>query len=136
MVNKNPSAIALIVSRFGRFPMAVRKANLFLWTSWTSHCLYVYFLFSRHAEQFPTKILVQQIAIGAILCMFFIKVKKWARILSIFFNLTAAMMYLLISFLHFTSNPSLTFFSAINFSLFSISIYYLLIKETSVFFKE
>lgn len=125
----------IFVMKFGDFPVIVRKANLFLWMSWLSHCLFVYFLFSRHAEQFPTKILVQQIAIGAILCVFFLQVKRWARVLSILFNLAAAVMYILVALLFYRSSPPLMFFSMLNLCLFSISIYYLLMKETAGFFK-
>lgn len=125
----------IFVMKFGNFPAIIRKANLFLWMSWMSHCLFVYFLFSRHAEQFPTKILVQQMAIGAILCVFFLRVKKWARVLSILFNLAAAAMYILVALLFYRSSPPLTLFSVLNISLFSISIYYLLMKETADFFK-
>lgn len=135
MLSRNPFELPVFVARFSDFPVGVRKANLFLWTSWTFHCLFVYFLFIRQAEQFPTKILLQQIAIGAILCVFFLQVKRWARILSILFNLAAAVMYLLVSFLLYRSSPPLTFFSIFNLCLFAVSIYYLLMKETSDFFR-
>lgn len=135
MPSKSLFKMPVFVARFSDFPAVVRKANLFLWTSWTFHGLFIYFLFSRHAEQFPTKILLQQIAIGAILCVFFIQVKRWARILSILFNLAAAVMYLLVSFLLYKSSPPLAFFSVFNLCLFAVSIYYLLMKETSVFFQ-
>ena len=117
------------------FPFSVRMANLLLWTSWASHCLFVYVLFSGQASPFPVKILVQQMVIGIILCVFFFLVKRWARIFSILFNAVAVGLYLLLAILFYTSRPSITVFSILNMALFAASVYYFLAADTTRFFK-
>jgi hypothetical protein len=116
------------------FPASVRRANLFLWTSWTSHCYFVYFLFSGQTAEFPTNLFFQQIAIGMTLWVFVFMVKRWARILGMLFNGAAIGLYVLVAILFYTSRPSITFYAILNIGLFSLSIYYLLVPRTARFF--
>lgn len=119
---------------FAGLPASVRRANLFLWTSWTSHCYFVYFLFSGQTTEFPTNLFLQQIAIGMTLWVFVFMVKRWARIMGMLFNVAAIGLYVLVAILFYTSRPSITFYAILNIGLFCASIYYLLIPRTARFF--
>jgi peptidoglycan/LPS O-acetylase OafA/YrhL len=126
--------MAAIRTTFAGFPESVRRANLFLWTSWTSHCYFVYLLFSGQTAEFPTNLFLQQIAIGMTLGVFVFMVKRWARILGMLFNVAAIGLYVLVAILFYTSRPSITFLAIVNIGLFCASIYYLLSPRTARFF--
>jgi peptidoglycan/LPS O-acetylase OafA/YrhL len=126
--------MATFWTTFAGFPASVRRANLFLWTSWTSHCYFVYLLFSGQTAEFPTNLFLQQIAIGMTLCVFVFMVKRWARILGMLFNVAAIGLYVLVAILFYTSRPSITFYAIVNIGLFCASIYYLLSPRTARFF--
>jgi peptidoglycan/LPS O-acetylase OafA/YrhL len=119
---------------FAGFPASVRRANMLLWTSWTSHFFFVYLLFGGQTTEFPTTLFLQQIAIGMILWVFVFKVKRWARILGMLFNVAAIGLYVLVAMLFYPSRPSITIYAIVNIGLFCACIYLLIIPQTARFF--
>jgi hypothetical protein len=121
------------IMEFKNYPASVKNAILFLLAGWICH---YYFYFSFLVNEFPMRTTYMQIGIGVAICFFVVSVKRWARMLCIFFNIGIAALYLLYCAAFFNSgNLNLTFLTGITLILFSISTYFLAVKESSQFFK-
>jgi hypothetical protein len=119
------------------FPASAKKGILFLLLGWTWHFFFLYlFFYKRAGTVLETQLWLQQSAIALLVCFFTIRVRNWARVLCIIANLLIISLYILTA-AHFFSLSIINFaiFAAVNVILFSISTYFLFIKETSDFFK-
>lgn len=116
------------------YPSAVRYAIFFLWGGWLIH-YFIYFTF--FVDKMPLRSNVMQAVVGIGICYTIAKIKKWARILCIFFNIGTMGLYTVYGIGFFGSGQLLKgLLSAITIVLFLGSTYFLLIKETSSFFNE
>ncbi|MEW5910455.1 MAG: hypothetical protein AB1659_11685, partial [Thermodesulfobacteriota bacterium] len=71
------------------------------------------------------------------ICYAVAAIKKWARILSIFFNIGTAGLYIIYGIGYYGSRQiPMALLSGLIVILFSGSTYFLLIKKTSAFFNE
>jgi uncharacterized membrane protein (UPF0136 family) len=113
-------------------PAAVKYGILFLICGWLCHYA---FYFTHFAEEMPSKITLLQLGVGIGICYFVATLKRWARMLCLFFNLGIIALYVLYCLAFFQSNKYnpmiLTGLTAI---LFLISTYFLLKKETAQFY--
>ncbi len=117
------------------YPPATKKAVLFLCLGWTFHFFH-YFKFLLNAE--PARQEVLQIAVGVGICMFVAGVKKWARMLCIFFNFAIIGLYLMITYVYIVGaeKKDLAFYSAVVVALFALATFFLMQKETGQFFTD
>ncbi|MCP4112791.1 MAG: hypothetical protein GY749_45895 [Desulfobacteraceae bacterium] len=122
-------------AQFKEYPNSVKNGIIFLITGWICHYYFFYIFFTRQTGEMPSKELWQQVAIGVFICYFVVKIKKWARVLCLLCNAFIIILYLCI-FTLFISKINYVMISGANLILFSISSYYLAIKESSSFFKE
>ena len=113
-------------------PAAVRYGIIFLICGWLCHYA---FYFMHFAEEMPSKTTYLQLGVGIGICYFVATLKRWARMLCLFFNIGIIALYLLYCLAFFQSNKYnpmiLTGLIAI---LFLISTYFLLKKETAQFY--
>jgi hypothetical protein len=113
-------------------PAAVKFGIIFLICGWLCHYA---FYFTHLAEEMPLKTTYLQIGIGIGICYFVATLKRWARMLCLFFNIGIIALYFLYCLAFFQSkayNPMML--TGLTVVLFLISTYFLLKKETSQFY--
>ena len=87
------------------------------------------------AETMPAKTTYLQLGVGIGICYFVFRIKRWARMLCLFFNLGIIALYGLYSLAFFQSNnQSMMMLTLLVTILFILSTYFLLKKETAQFF--
>ncbi len=72
---------------FKSFPASVRNGVLLLWGGWALHFCFYFFFYLKHFTDLSPREMYLQIGVGIGICYFVAIVKKWARMLSLFFNL-------------------------------------------------
>ena len=83
----------------------------------------------------PLKTTYLQIGIGIGICYFVATLKRWARMLCLFFNIGIIALYFLYCLAFFQSNnQSMMILTLLTTILFILSTYFLLKKETAQFF--
>lgn len=113
-------------------PAAVRYGILFLICGWLSH--YVFY-FTHFAAEMPSRTTYLQIGVGVGICYFVVTLKRWARMLCLFFNIGIIALYGLYCLLFFQSNKyGLMLLTGLTATLFLLSTYFLLKKETAQFY--
>lgn len=122
-----------------RYPKQVKLAILTLIAGWLIHFLFLYlYLFSL----LDSRQVVMQLGIGIAICFFVAMIKRWARMLCIFFNIGIMVIYLLLGQLFFrgtsvlTGNISFLLLAVCCLAAFAASTFYLLTSECSQFFKS
>jgi hypothetical protein len=113
-------------------PAAVKYGILFLICGWLCHYA---FYFTHFAEEMPSRTTYLQLAVGIGICYFVAILKRWARMMCLFFNLGIIALYALYCLAFFQShqyNPMMM--TGLIAVLFLISTYFLLKKETAQFF--
>ena len=113
-------------------PAAVKYGIIFLICGWLCHYA---FYFAHFAEEMPSKTTYLQLGVGIGICYFVATLKRWARMLCLFFNIGIIALYGLYCVAFFQSNKYepmiLTGLTAV---LFLLSTYFLLKKETAQFY--
>lgn len=120
---------------FSAFPDTAKKGIVFLLLGWICHFYFIYSFFSAADTGFETQMLLQQSAIALLVCFFTIRVRNWARVLCVVSNLLIITLYILFFTLFFQTKIVFSTNAAINVILFSISTVFLLLRETSDFYK-
>ena len=120
------------------YPQSVKLALLFLVIAWSAHFL---FMHSYFPDLFPLSMIYKQAIVGVLICIFVAMIKRWARMLCIFFNVALVGIYLLFVQLFFSRQSQFyqdgSYLTFVIFCLvcFGASTYYLLTGSSSQFFK-
>lgn len=124
---------------FFEYPAGVRYALGLLTVGWISVYAFMYHINMFFPDLFPNALILKNLVVGVGICYCVFKIKPWARKLCIFFNLGIICVFVLFLAIRLTSvgmeSPSLIFHALLNIVLFGLCTYYLLIKETSGYFK-
>jgi len=118
--------------RWDEMPPSVKKAIIFLLAGWAAHYI---FYFGFIAEDQPERVTYLNLGVGVAICYCVATIRKWARRLCIFFNIVMVPMYILFA-IAFAQGAKINLFilTALVAASFSLSLYYLLQKETARFF--
>jgi hypothetical protein len=122
--------------QFSAFPKSVQNAIIFLilgW-AWISVINYMYVLMDESLRNYFYRILI----VGGLICFFVANIKKWARMLCIFFNIGIMVVYPFLGSMIYLGSGQLgpVSMAAVAVILFGISTFYLLKKETGQFYKS
>ncbi len=124
---------------FFEYPVGVRYALGLLLGGWISVYAFMYHIEYVFPGQFTSTIVFRNLIVGLGICYCVFRIKPWARKLCIFFNIGIICINILFLGIRLSSigltYPELTIHSLLNIVLFGLSTYYLLIKETSEYFK-
>jgi len=124
---------------FYEYPVGVRYALGLLIGGWISVYAFMYHINIFFPERFTSALVLRNLIVGIGICYCVFRIKPWARKLCIFFNLGIICINLLFLAIRLSSvgmeSPSLILHALLNIVLFGLSTYYLLIKETSGYFK-
>ena len=113
-------------------PAAVKYGIIFLISGWLCHYA---FYFMHFAGEMPAKTTYLQLGVGIGICYFVTAIKRWARMLCLFFNIGIIALYGLYCLAFFQSGQyNLMLLTGLIVVLFLISTYFLLQKETAQFF--
>lgn len=120
-------------------PSSVKKAIIFLFIGWAAHYI---FYFGFIAEGTAERITYLNLGVGIGICYCVATIRKWARRLSVFFNIAMVVMYTWAavifgwSALVFAQDDKLSplILTVVASASFGVSLYYLLQKETGQFF--
>lgn len=124
---------------FFEYPVGVRYALGLLLGGWISVYAFMYHIEYVFPGQFTSTIVFRNLIVGLGICYCVFRIKPWARKLCIFFNIGIICINVLFLGIRLSSigltYPELTIHALLNIVLFGLSTYYLLIKETSEYFK-
>jgi len=124
---------------FFEYPVGVRYALGLLLMGWISVYAFMYHINIFFPDRFPNALILKNLVVGIGICYCVFRIKPWARKLCIFFNLGIICVNILFLAIRLTSvgmePPSLILHALLNVILFGLCTYYLLIKETSEYFK-
>ena len=124
---------------FFEYPVGVRYALGLLLGGWISVYAFMYHINIFFPDRFDSSLVLRNLIVGAGICYCVIKIKPWARRLCIFFNLGIICINIMFLAIRLSAvgmeSPSLIFHALLNIVLFGLCTYYLLIKETSGYFK-
>ncbi len=124
---------------FFEYPVGVRYALGLLLGGWISVYAFMYHINTFFPDRFPNPLILKNLVVGIGICYCVFRIKPWARKLCIFFNLGIICINVLFLAIRLTSvgiEPfGLIFHALLNIILFGLCTYYLLIKETSEYFK-
>ena len=113
-------------------PAAVKYGIIFLIGGWLCHYAFYFMYF---IEEMPSKTTYLQLGVGIGICYFVATLKRWARMLCLFFNIGIIALYGLYCLAFFQSNKyDLMAMTGLVAILFLISTYFLLKKETAQFY--
>ena len=130
--------MALPLENFRSYPSSVKLAVLFLVAGWGVHFLFIHTYFP---EIFPLSMIYKQAGVGGLITLFVAMIKRWARMLCIFFNIAMIGIYLIFLQLffsnqsHYYQNGSYLMFGAVCLVSFGASTYFLVTRECNQFFK-
>jgi hypothetical protein len=118
------------IKTFKTFPDAVKKAIYSMFAAWIWFACFYFWTYLDSGVQIPYRPLIAGIAV----CFCVLLIKNWARVLCMVCNVMIILQffYLLIPSL---DNLKIGVPTLLVIILFSISTYYLFIKETAEFFK-
>ncbi|RPH52413.1 MAG: hypothetical protein EHM85_02830 [Desulfobacteraceae bacterium] len=124
---------------FFEHPVGVRYALGLLIGGWISVYAFMYHINTFFPDRFPNALILKNLVVGIGICYCVFRIKPWARKLCIFFNLGIICINVLFLAIRLSSvgmeSPSLILHALLNVVIFGLCTYYLLIKETSEFFK-
>lgn len=120
-----------VIEEFKAFPNSVRNAIVFLIAGWLWHYVSLYRYF------YGGNIPFRQIVIGVSVCFFVFRIRNWARVLCIVCNILIVVMYLTVTVSFLTAGKThYAMVAGFNVILFSLATYFLVVGESSRFFKE
>jgi hypothetical protein len=113
-------------------PPVVKKAIICLLVGWAAHYI---FYFGFIAEDQSERVTYLQLGVGIGICYCVATIRKWARRMCIFFNIVMVPMYFLFA-IAFAQGGKISLFALTAFTAlaFAFSLYFLLKKETALFF--
>ena len=121
------------------YPVGVRYALGLLLGGWISVYAFMYHINVFFPDRFPNALILKNLVVGIGICYCVFRIIPWARKLCIFFNLGILCVNILFLAIRLSSiglaSPSLTLHALLNIIIFGLCTYYLLIKETSGYFK-
>jgi len=124
---------------FFKYPVGVRYALGLLLGGWISVYAFMYHITRVFPDLFTDAIIWRNLIVGIGICYCVFRIKPWARKLCIFFNLGIIFINVLFLAIRLSSvgmaSPALIFHALLNIILFGLCTYYLMIKETSGYFK-
>lgn len=124
---------------FFEYPIGVRYAFGLLLGGWISVYAFMYHIEYVFPGQFTSTIVFRNLIVGLGICYCVFRIKPWARKLCIFFNIGIICINVLFLGIRLSSigltSPELSIHALLNIVLFGLSTYYLLIKDTSEYFK-
>ena len=118
--------------KWEEMPPSVKKAIIFLLIGWAAHYI---FYFGFIAKDQAERVTYLNLGVGIAICYCVATIRKWARKLCIFFNIVMVPMYLLFA-IAFAQGGKIDLFAltASTAVAFAFSLYFLLKKETALFF--
>ena len=118
------------------YPRQVKLAILFLCLAWLLHYVFYFvYLFDRAAGLQNTEYL--QLGVGAGICVIVAGIKRWARMMSIFFNVGMLGMYLFLAFVYNKmENREAAVLAALVFVLYALATVFLLNRQVADYFKQ
>ncbi len=120
------------MAQFKEYPGSVKSGIIFLIAGWIWLFITLHYV-KFFQDQSPFKFYIA----GALICYYVVKIKNWARALCMFGNVLIITQLLPTSVEFFSrGNMQLGVIVGANAVFASLSIYYLIIKESSAFFKE
>jgi len=121
-----------IRQKWDSMPPVVKKAIICLLVGWAAHYI---FYFGFIAEDQSERVTYLQLGVGIAICYCVATIRKWARKLCLFFNIVMVPMYLLFA-IAFAQGGKIELFALTAFTAvaFAFSLYFLLKKETALFF--
>jgi len=121
------------------YPVGVRYALGLLLGGWISVYAFMYHINMVYPDRFTSALVLKNLIVGIGICYCVFRIKPWARKLCIFFNLGIIFINVLFLAIRLSSvgmaSPALILHALLNIILFGLCTYYLLIKETSGYFK-
>ena len=113
-------------------PPVVKKAIICLLVGWAAHYM---FYFGFISEDQSERVTYLQLGVGIGICYCVATIRKWARRMCIFFNIVMVPMYFLFA-IAFAQGGKISLFALTAFTAlaFAFSLYFLLKKETALFF--
>jgi hypothetical protein len=121
-----------IRQKWAALPLVVKKAIIWLMAGWAAHYI---FYFGFIAEGQPERVTYLNLGVGIAICYCVATIRKWARRLCIYFNIIMVVMYTLFTIAFVKGGKgNLLILTALTAASFGFSLYYLLQKETSLFF--
>lgn len=125
---------------FFEYPLGVRYALGLLLVGWMSVYAFMYHINVFFPDRFTSALVLRNLIVGIGICYCVFRIKPWARKLCIFFNLGIICINGLFLVIRISSvgmeSPSLILHALLNIVLFGLCTYYLMIKETSGYFKS
>lgn len=130
-------SMALLSINLHEYPKKVNQAILCLVVAWALHFVF-YFLFLFDKAAGMAKIDYLQLGVGVGICVLVGQIKRWARMMCIFFNIGMIGMYAFVTYaFHSTEmNKEAALLTTLAVILFGLSTYLLLDREVARFFKE
>jgi hypothetical protein len=121
-----------IRQKWDSMPPVVKKAIICLLVGWAAHYI---FYFGFIAEDQSERVTYLQLGVGIGICYCVATIRKWARRMCIFFNIVMVPMYFLFA-IAFAQGGKIDLFALTAFTAvaFAFSLYFLLKKETALFF--
>lgn len=118
---------------YAAYPKTVQRSILFLTLGWIAHLL-CYFKFLP--GEAPPQSDYLMVVVGIIVCFFVASINTWARMLCIFGNIIMLVFYSYLALLVFQKPFSgLQMMTMLVIVLFVLATYYLMSRETAVFFR-
>jgi hypothetical protein len=118
--------------KWDSMPPIIKKAIICLLVGWAAHYI---FYFGFIAEDQSERVTYLQLGVGIGICYCVATIRKWARRMCIFFNIVMVPMYFLFA-IAFAQGGKIDLFALTAFTAvaFAFSLYFLLKKETALFF--
>jgi hypothetical protein len=117
---------------FGAYPTVVRLGISFLCLGWLLHLIYYLRFFVTESLDRNDYLMF---AVGIAICYFTASINKWARMLSIFFNIGIIFMYTVLFFFQKSAFDTRMFAAAV-IAAFILASFYLLRRETADYFRS
>jgi hypothetical protein len=139
MIKEKLNSMLIRLNVFFEYPVAVRYALGLLIGGWISVYAFMYHINLYFPDLLTSNEVMRVVIVGIGICYCVIRIKPWARKLCLFFNLGIIYFYVVFLSKRLSSigvnSSGLSIHAFFIIALFGICTYYLLIKETTEYFK-